>query len=329
MEAEQHAIMSLQFVLLAHATSNVASTLGGDTLDQRVTQILAQNPAWNGVEIVVTPLIGGITNQNYRLDIGDESLVLRIGGKRTHLLGIDRDHERICTALAAQVGVATEVIHFFPSEDALITRFIAGTNIAPEVAVQPEMLKRIVAAMQRYHAAASFPGTFSPFQTVRAYHQLALAHGVTFPATLPTVFALMARIEQALHPVQQIRPCHNDLLASNFIDDGSSIRIIDWEYAGMGDLFFDLGNFAINQDLNDEQCKLLLYLYFGAARPNDIAHLHLMRLSSDLREAFWGFLQLGISELDFDYHAYAHHHLERFLQNVASSPFEQWLTGFG
>lgn len=297
----------------------------GETMDQRITHILAQNPAWNGVEIVVTPLIGGITNQNYRLDIGSEALVLRIGGRGTHLLGIDREHERTCTALAAQVGVATEVIYFFPHEDALVTRFISGSNISPEAATQPAMLKRIVTAMQRYHAAPAFPGTFSPFKTVRAYHKLALAHGVTFPDTLPHVFALMASIEAALKGVQQIRPCHNDLLASNFIDDGSAIRIIDWEYAGMGDLFFDLGNFAINQNLNAEQCRLLLTFYFGAVHPNDLAHLHLMRLSSDLREAFWGFLQLGISELDFDYLEYAHHHLTRFLQNVATSPFAQWL----
>lgn len=294
-------------------------------MDQRVTQILSQNPAWNGSEIVVTPLVGGITNQNYRLDIGEEVLVLRISGKGTHLLGIDRGRECTCTTLAAQVGVGAEVVYFFPSEDALVTRFIVGESISPQVAVQPEMLKRIVDAMRRYHTAPSFPGTFSPFNTVRAYHQLAREHGVTFPDTLPSVFTLMESIEEALKNVQQLKPCHNDLLASNFIDDGRAIRIIDWEYAGMGDLFFDLGNFAINQEFNDDQCKLLLRFYFGEARPNDIAHLYLMRLASDLRESFWGFLQLGISELDFDYHEYAYHHFQRFLHNVATSPFEQWL----
>jgi hypothetical protein len=93
----------------------------------------------------------------------------------------------------------------------------------------------------------------------------------------------------------------------------------------MGDLFFDLGNFAVNQSLNEDQCGLLLRLYFGDVRPADLARLHLMRLASDLRESFWGFLQLGVSTLDFDYRDYAHHHLNRFLHNVATSPFEQWL----
>ena len=296
-------------------------------MNQQIERILNQVPGWRGVEAVVTPLVGGITNQNYRVDIGEEAFVLRIGGKGTHLLGIDRGRERTCTAVAAQMGVGAEVVHFLASEseEVLITRFIVGTIIAPETAAQPETLRRIVDSMHRYHGGPDFPGTFSPFETVRSYHRLALEHSVSFPDTLPQVFALMTQIEQAIGPLDQLTPCHNDLLASNFIDDGYTIRILDWEYAGMGDLFFDLGNFAVNQSLNEQQCELLLRYYFGEVRPADVAHLHLMRLGSDLRESFWGFLQLGISELDFDYSEYAHHHLNRFLRNVATPQFEQWL----
>jgi len=223
------------------------------------------------------------------------------------------------------MGVGAEVIHFLASEDALVTRFIVGTGISPETAAQPETLRRIVDSIKRYHAGPTFPGTFSPFETVRNYHKLALEHGITFPETLPQVFALMEQIEEPLGALYRPKPCHNDLLASNFIDDGHTIRILDWEYAGMGDIFFDLGNFAVNQALNDEQCELLLRYYFGEVQPVDVAHLHLMRLGSDLRESFWGFLQMGISELDFDYRQYAHHHLNRFLQNVATPEFTQWL----
>jgi thiamine kinase-like enzyme len=294
-------------------------------LEPHIERILTQLPGWNAAEAKVSPLEGGITNQNYRVDVGGDTFVLRIGGKGTHLLGIDRSHERVCTAIAAQVGVGAEVVHFLEAEDVLVTRFIVGSVLTVEAAARHAILRRIVASMQRYHAGPTFPGSFSPFATVRNYHRLALEQGVDFPDTLPKVFALMAQIEAALAPNQQIRPCHNDLLASNFIDDGKVIRILDWEYAGMGDLFFDLGNFAVNQSLNDEQCKLLLQAYFGEARPADLARLHLMRLASDLRESFWGFLQLGVSTLDFDYRDYAHHHLNRFLQHVATSPFEQWL----
>ena len=294
-------------------------------MEQHIAHIVSQVPGWSAERAVVTPLQGGITNQNYRVDIDGASFVLRVGGKGTHLLGIDRERESICAGLASQVGVAPQMLRFLPGEDALVTHFIPGTPITPESTAQPEILRRIVASMRRYHAGPDFPGTFSPFTTVRSYHRLATQYGVTFPDTLPRVFALMTRIEDALGPVQQLKPCHNDLLASNFIDDGSTIWIIDWEYAGMGDPFFDLGNFAVNQSLDSERCELLLHYYFGAVRRTDMAHLHLMRLGSDLRESFWGFLQMGVSELDFDYREYAHHHLNRFLRNVESSPFEEWL----
>ena len=296
-------------------------------MDQHIVDILGKIPEWDTAGAVVSPLVGGITNQNYRVDTGGETFVLRIGGKGTHLLGIDRGRESICTAIAAQVGVGAEVLHFLAGEDVLVTRFIVGIGITPEMAAQDEILRRIVHSMRRYHAGPDFPGTFSPFETVRNYHTLALEYGVSFPDTLPQVFELMARIEQALAQsgTAYTKPCHNDLLASNFIDDGHTIRILDWEYAGMGDIFFDLGNFAVNQSLNEEQCELLLHYYFGEVRSAELAHLHLMRLGSDLRESFWGFLQMGISELDFDYREYAHHHLNRFLRNVETSPFEQWL----
>jgi thiamine kinase-like enzyme len=223
--------------------------------------------------------------------------------------------------------VGAEVIYYHASESkqVLVTRFIAGTHIAPERASEPEMLRRIVETLRLYHNGSAFPGTFSPFATVRDYHRLALEYDVSFPTTLPLVFQLITQIEETLAPLQQICPCHNDLLASNFIDDGRSIRLIDWEYAGMGDLFFDLGNFAANQAFDEQQCELLLRLYFGEARSVDLAHLHLMRLASDLRESFWGFLQLGISELAFDYREYAYHHLTRFLHNAETPAFARWL----
>ncbi len=294
-------------------------------MEHRIEHILEQIPGWSGKDRVVTPLTGGITNQNYRVDIAGETFVLRIGGKGTRLLGIDRGREHTCTAIAAQMGVGAEVIHFLVSEDVLVTRFIVGNGISPETAAQPATLRRIVNSMQRYHKGPAFPGAFSPFDTVRDYHKKALERGVTFPESLPQVYALMAQIEEAIGPLHQPTPCHNDLLANNFIDDGHNIWILDWEYAAMGDIFFDLGNFAVNQTLNDEQCAELLRYYFGEARPADVAHLHLMRLGSDLRESFWGFLQMGVSELDFDYHEYAHHHLNRFLQNVAAPAFDRWL----
>src|SRR5579884_4156759 len=141
--------------------------------DERLRRILDWIPGWSASEVQVSPLVGGITNQNYRVDIDGGSFVLRVGGKGTHLLGIDRERESICSMLASRAGVAPAVLHFLPGEDALVTHFIQGTPITPESAAQPEILRRIVVSMRRYHAGTDFPGAFSPFATVRSYHGLA------------------------------------------------------------------------------------------------------------------------------------------------------------
>ena len=110
--------------------------------------------------------------------------------------------------------------------------------------------------------------------------------------------------------------CHNDLLAANFIDDGERIWIVDWEYAGMGDPFFDLANFAVNNGLDEEgetrAARGVLRRATEHAR-----RLTLMRFMSDFREAMWGVVQQAISELDFDFAAYADEHFER-LERTAS-----------
>ena len=114
-------------------------------------------------------------------------------------------------------------------------------------------------------------------------------------------------------------PCHNDLLNANFLDDGERLRIVDWEYAGMGDRFFDLANFSINHELGSAQSEMLLEAYFGEVREQDMQALGLMRFMSDFREAMWGAVQSAVSELDFDFDGYARDHFER-LRRTAESP---------
>jgi thiamine kinase-like enzyme len=269
--------------------------------------------------------MGGITNRNYRVEIGGETFVLRVGGEKTALLGIDRQQEFVCATIAAQLGIGPEIVHFHPEKQAMVSRFLIGETLSATRVSQPEMLARIVQALRRVHDGPDFPGRFSPFETVRQYHALAVEYGVAFPANLPDVFARMERIEAALLAPDRLCPCHNDLLCSNLLEADGSLRILDWEYAGMGDPFFDLGNFSANHEFDAAQCEQLLRLYCDEAREADVARLHLMRLVSDLREAFWGYLQSSLSSLDCDYLDYAQHHLNRFLHQAAMPECEDWL----
>ena len=135
------------------------------------------------------------------------------------------------------------------------------------------------------------------------------AHGVVIPDPYRSAHEMSERI-QRLRGTQALVPCHNDLLNANFLDDGE-IRIVDWEYAGMGDRFFDLANVSVNHEFGVAEDDVLLSAYFGEAAAPSVASLGMMKFMSDFREAMWGVLQSGISELDFDFDGYAAKHFER------------------
>jgi thiamine kinase-like enzyme len=279
---------------------------------------------WPGRGARFEPLTGGITNRNYRVDVDGSSYVLRIGGRDTSLLGIDRSVEHAASLRAAEVGVGPPVLDFIEPEGWLVTRFLGARPLPPEELRRPENIARVAGALRRMHEAAPIPGRFDAHAVVEEYRRVAEAHGVRLPGRFAAAHATAERIRQARGP-QPLVPCHNDLLNANFLDDGE-VRIVDWEYAGMGDRFFDLANLSVNHEFALEQDRLLLAAYFGEARPADLAALRLMRFMSDFREAMWGVVQSGISELDFDFDGYAAEHFERLSQAAAGPDFEGYLA---
>ena len=278
---------------------------------------------WPGRRAVVTPLDGGITNRNFKVEVDGAAYVLRMGGAKTGLLGIDRAVEHAASLRAEEIGVGPSVVDFIPSEGWLVTRFIEGRPIAVEEMRGPAVLGRVAEALRKLHSAAAIPGRFDAHAVVEDYRAEALANGVEIPADFVAALEVSERIRAARGP-QPLVPCHNDLLNANFLDDGS-IRIVDWEYAGMGDRFFDLANLSVNHEFGVEDDGRLLAAYFGAERAADLASLRLMRFMSDFREAMWGVLQSGISELDFDFGAYAAKHFDRMKRTSSDPVFERYL----
>jgi thiamine kinase-like enzyme len=303
--------------------------LRGELYDELVAA-MQRVPELAGHELVLTALSGGITNRNFLVSwLGaPDRYVIRLAGNDTHLLGISREVEHAATVAAAGVGVGPEVTAFIRPEGYLVTRFIEGSPVSDEAVRRPETLERVAASLRRIHDGPPIPGLFVPLRIVEAYRALAAARGVPIPRQYDLATAVARRIELAfLAAPLEPRPCHNDLLNANFIDDGTRIRIVDWEYAGMGDPFFDLGNFSINHELTPDQDAYFLAAYDGGqAQASRLARLTLMRVVSDFREAMWGVLQQGISTLDVDFVAYAAEHFDRLL-TVASGPaFERALT---
>ena len=306
-----------------------ADVLHGE-LREELVHAMQRVPELTGRDLTLVALSGGITNRNYRVDAAGlrERCVIRLAGNDTHLLGISREVERAATVAAAGVGVGAEVVAFLRPEGYLVTRFIEGTPMADLDVHAGATIARVADSVRRFHEGPAIPGLFIPLRIVEAYRALALESGVPIPPEYALALSIGRRIELALltNPLE-LRPCHNDFLPGNLIDDGTRMRIVDWEYAGMGDPFFDLGNFSINNDLSEAEDAALLAAYDGepSPRPDRLARLVLFRVVSDFREAMWGVLQQGISTLDVDFRAYAAEHFDRLLANAATARFERAL----
>lgn len=288
---------------------------------QAIESILAKIPALDGEEFSVSILAGGMTNRNYLVQGRTQKFVLRLVGQGTDYLGIDREMEYSYACTAAEVDLSGEVVAFLPHQGAMLTRFVEGRTLSATDVQEFAYMQRVVTALKGLHGLKIKLGKFSVFEAARRNYRYGVQNNVSFPNNMEKALELLDDIEAALaaDPNGIECPCHNDLLPENLIDDGIVVRIIDWEFASIGDLFFDLGNLAVNSDFDEEHEKELLKLYFGNANPRHLSRLQLMRHASDMREATWGFLQTGISKLPVDYLDYGQTHLERFLTAAPSS----------
>ncbi len=288
-----------------------------------LTEIVGQLTAQLGpLEGEPVPLEGGITNRNFRVRLGEGDYVLRLPGKDTALLGIDRTAERIANEAAAGLGVAPAVAA--GDERSLVTRFVVCKPIdADRLRADPTPVAR---ALRAFHdCRVTLPTRFWVPELLEDYAEIVAERGGVLPRGYPNAREVAARIAAAL-PLSEPVPCHNDLLPANLLSVPGGVMLVDWEYAGMGHPLFDLGNLAVNNEFDDLAEERLLEAYLGAPPgPAPRAALKLMRIMSDAREGAWGVVQGVISELDFDFGAYAEKHFDRLAAAAGDPRFEQWI----
>ena len=298
--------------------------------DDAVWAIARSVPGWASGDLEIEPLEGGITNRNFVVTRDGERFVLRVPGRDTELLGIDRANEARAAALAAEAGVGPPVIAFLPASGCFVARFVEGAPIPVEDLRRNDVLGSVVRSLRRFHACPPVPSSFNIFRVVETYAETAAARGVEPPGSYREAHALSGKIETAFSvEPPPLTTCHNDLLNANLLREGDHTWIVDYEYAGMGDPFFDLGNLAVNNDLHAGADELLLAHAFGDVRDRHRARLALMRIMSDFREAMWGVVQQAISTLDEDFEAYAAKHFDRLLVNAAAAPLEELYAAAG
>jgi aminoglycoside phosphotransferase (APT) family kinase protein len=269
---------------------------------------------WPGRVRSIEVLAHGITNSNYVVDLGDERVVVRVPGHDTHLLGIDRSNEVVAGGLAAAIGVGPEVLATDEATGCIVFRFIDGRPISTTELAEEPMLRLFAETLRRVHHAGTTPTIWNPYDVIRDHRDVAGARGVVAPFDIVFALAVLERIEN-VRPFRATVLGHNDLLNANFLFD-DRLRIVDWEYAGMSDPFFDLANVSVNNGFPLDAEITLLRHYVGDVSEPVVSTLHLMKIVSELREAMWGVVQMAISSLTVDFGAYA---LERGEHAIALS----------
>ena len=291
-----------------------------------IEQVIAAIPDWAGRSVTAERIPAGLTNTNYRVEVDGTPCFVRIPGAATELLAVNRGNELHNTRAAAEAGVAPRVLHSLPDWDVFVLDWLSARTMSVETLNSVGMPARIAEIVRRLHAGPRFRDDFDMFRLSERYLALVDERDIAIPAGYREHMGALPRIEAALavHPLASV-PCHNDLLADNYLDDGERLWIVDWEYSGNGDPTFELGNTCQELGYDDAQATELCAAYFGEASPALLARMRLQMIMSDVGWTLWAAIQARISTIDYDFTGWAEERWARAATALDGQDFESWL----
>ena len=287
-----------------------------------VRAALAAIPALAGYDGPLERL-GGLTNVVYRAG----GVCLRIPGKGTAEY-INRANEAVAAREAAKAGVSPQVLHADPASGLMATRFVAGAEtMSPEkFRTRPGSPGRAGEVFRKLHSSgAVFPFRFELFAMIDDYLKLLSTKDVALPPGYHDVVREGESVRAALaaHPIQ-IAACHCDPLCENFLDTGDRMWIVDWEYSGMNDPLWDLGDLSVEGGFDAAQDEELMRAYFGGeAKPAERGRVVIYKAMCDLLWTLWGLIQLANNNPATDFRAYADERFARCRALMQTDSFKQ------
>ena len=291
-----------------------------------IEDVIAAIPEWTGRAFTAEPITGGLTNRNFRVTVDGTPHFVRIPGEATELLAVDRGNELHNSRAAAAAGVGPRVVHHVPRFDVIALEWLPGRTMSNAAFAEPGMPARIAGALRRLHAGPRFRDDFNMFRLTERYLALVDERAIRLPGGYRDGIAAVPRIEVALRArPQPTVPCHNDLLAENYIDDGERLWIVDYEYSGNDDPTFELGNTAQELGFDDARQAELCAAYFGEASPALLARMRLQMIMSDVGWSLWAAIQARISAINYDFAGWAEERWARAAAMIDGPDFGRWL----
>lgn len=286
-------------------------------------EILDQVDWLRGRDYEVAELPGGLTNVNLKVTLEDRAVVVRIAQPGSSLLAVDHGIEHLNSLAAAEAGVGAPVIDYLPEAGLMIVGYVDGRTFTDDDLHDSAQLARVAAACRQLHQGPRFVNDFDMFAIQRGYLAVVQERGFRLPSRYLEFEPFVERIRAAfaVRPEKSV-PCNNDLLAGNFIDDGSKIWLIDYEYSGNNDACFELGNMWSEANLSLDQLADLMTAYDGRLLRHRVARARLWGLMSKYGWTLWGSIQHSVSELDFDFWGWAMEKYDRAVAEFDGPDFE-------
>jgi len=281
--------------------------------------------------VAVDELDGGLTNSNYRVQTADGGdYVVRVAAPSSGLLAINRDLERQNTIAAWRAGVGAPVVAVLPDLDVLVVGFLQGRTLDAADIADPDLVTRVTAAVRQLHRGPAFVGPWDMREFRRYYYSVVVDHGFRLPDDYQDLAARVEALEEAMRPGDEPRvPCNNDLLPANFIDDGDKIWVIDYEYAGLNEASFELGNMAAEAFLDDDATRRLVSAYWGRQSQSKLSRARAWSLLARYGWTLWASIQDGVSDIDFDFWTWGMKKYDSAREELLSPRYDEILTGLG
>jgi thiamine kinase-like enzyme len=297
-----------------------------------VNAALARVPLFRNIRqdnIELELLSGALTNVCYKVTTGGAAYVLRLAGEGTSDY-IDRADEKHNARVAADAGVNVEVLYFDVRDGTMVTRFVEGIsmNWGRGFSRDPGSPIRAALVLKRVHRLSkAFASRFDVFAEIDDYADLLREQRMPPPRDYYELGRKVRAVRRALEasPIPLV-PCHNDPWPGNLLDAGGRIYLIDWEYSGMNDPMWDLGDLSVEAEFEPEQDRTMMDAYWGGtASPALYSRMEIYKAMSDLHWSLWGFVQHAKGNPAEDFWSYALGRLERCKARMSSENFGRHL----
>ena len=290
-----------------------------------VERMVRSVPAWRRAPLQIRPLEADLALRTYVVSVGEGQYVVRMPRSKTPLLGVTKANRAEASSRAAELGIGPPVFGVLPAAGTLITGYLGGHHLDNGALI--ERLPQVVDTLRRFHGSGPLVESFPVHRVVEWHARDAAAQGVIAPSSYERLHQVSRRIERALEasPITPV-PCHNDLTTGNVLFTADRAWLLDFEFAGMNDPFFDLGSLSVNGELPLATDEALVEMYCGSVSRSAVARLQLMKIMCLFRQGMWGVVQQALGTIEADFAGYAGERLAKCERLAASPALDGWLN---